>query len=141
MPSCLGLSAFMFESSMSQVELLHCILLWHHLAPPGPHAGYHFLKTIEPARCLVLENYSLFQACSMLLLCTCLWMAYPWIMWGTMANSCMGSCVVRTCADCQPHFVLGLWAVTCGVWSMLKNYICCGCMWMAYPYQADSLQG
>ena len=32
-------------------------------------------------------------------------------------------------------------AVICGRWSSLKICTCCGCMWMAHPDQADSLQG
>ena len=51
------------------------------------------------------------------------------------------TCGTKICSNKKHLLVLGLWAVTCGVWSMLKSYICCGCMWVAYPYQADSLQG
>ena len=38
-------------------------------------------------------------------------------------------------------FTWPVMAVTSGRCSTLEGCICCGCMWMAHPDQADSLQG
>ena len=120
--SCLGLSAFMSESSMSQVKLLKCYLL----------GACSLSEKSMPERSMSGID---------MLLCKCLWMAYPWTCGTQCPTTAWEDVSQRFVHTKKGVFVLGLRAVTCGVWSMLKSYICCGCMWMAYPYQADSLQG
>ena len=76
--SCLGLSAFMSESSMSQVELLKCYLL---------------------GACSLSEKSMSERGMSGIdmLLCKCLWMAYPW--------TCGTQCPTTAWEDVSQRFV------------------------------------
>ena len=76
--SCLGLSAFISESSMSQVELLKCYLL---------------------GACSLSEKSMSERGMSGIdiLLCKCLWMAYPW--------TCGTQCPTTAWEDVSQRFV------------------------------------
>ena len=94
--SCLGLSAFMAESSMSQVELLKCYLL---------------------GACSLSEKSMSERGMAGIdmLLCKCLWMAYPW--------TCGTQCPTTAWEDVSQRFVhtkkcVCTWPSGCNMWGL-----------------------
>ena len=94
--SCLGLSAFMSESSMSQVELLKCYLL---------------------GACSLSEKSMSERGMSGIdmLLCKCLWMAYPWTCGAQCPTTAWEDVSERLCTHKKCVFT---WPSGCNMWGL-----------------------